>query len=161
MLIGIAIVFGGFRIWQEMQAFFRSGGLPASVVTQQARTTSSPAPADIVSTRFPTATLLPPCEMYLVNADSVNVRSQPSTLAQVIEIISNETEVCVLSRDGEWYLVDRDTRTRRLEEGYIFVPLLRSLNPTSTPLPTSLPAATITLTFTPTITLTPRATNTP
>lgn len=161
MLIGIALVFGGFRIWQELQNFFRGGGVPNAVATRQVRVTATRSPADIVATRFPTMTDLPPCEMYLVDADSINVRSQPTVLATSLELLSRDTAVCVIARDSEWFLIDRDTRTRRLEAGYIFAALLRSANPTPTRTPSPRPMATITLTFTPTATTTPSPTRTP
>lgn len=159
MLIGVAFVFGGFRLWQEVQFFFREGQFFLPTATLNSRITPTPAPNLIIATRFPSPTPLPECQEYIVTADSVNVRAQPSTIAQVLEIIAKDTVVCVLAKEGEWFFVDRDKRTRRLEAGYIYEPLLRSAIPTPTTTPTVRPAPTITLTFT--RTPTPTATATP
>jgi hypothetical protein len=160
-IIGFALVFGAFRLWTGVQEFFRAGGigLPTSTpqsVEQAIAQTATPV-SNLRVTAVPTITPIPTCQNFIVQSNSgvVNVRAQPSTVASVLETVSAGQSVCVLERQGEWYLVDRDTRTRRIEEGYIFNNLLESANPTPTPSDTSLPPSTVTLTPTPTATLTP------
>lgn len=170
-LVAAALVFGGFRLLMGVQDFFRAGGALRPTVTAQARATEVALRAtntqSAIFTAMPTNTPQPTCEDYRVRtgAGNVNVRRQPSTQAAVLETISEGTVVCVLERQGEWFLIDRDPRTRRIDEGYIFQTLLQPVNPTPTPTSTFRPAPTITLTPsntpTPTPTATPTSTPTP
>lgn len=167
-LIGLALVFGGYRLWTGVQQFFAAGGLPlpdatatAIVATQGAASRATSA----LATRFPTMTPQPECQDYRVrpNAGVVNVRRQPATIAAVEDTLQGGDVVCMIELQGEWYLIDRDTRTRRIEPGYIFATLLVPANPTSTPSSSPTPAPTITLTptHTATPTLTPSETLAP
>lgn len=165
-LVAAALVFGGFRLLMGVQDFFRAGGAMRPTVTAQARATEVSLRAtntqSAIFTAMPTNTPQPTCEDYRVRigAGNVNVRRQPSTQAAILETISEGTVVCVLEQQGEWFLIDRDPRTRRIDEGYIFQTLLQPVNPTPTPTSTFRPAPTITLTPTNTPTPTPSATPT-
>ncbi len=165
-LIAAALVFGGFRLIMGVQDFFRAGGALRPTATALARATEVSLRAtntqSAIFTAMPTNTPQPTCDDHRVRvgAGNVNVRRQPSMQAAVIETISEGTVVCVLEQQGEWFLIDRNPRTRRIDEGYIFQTLLQPVNPTPTPTNTFSPAPTITLTPTHTPTPTPSPTPT-
>lgn len=168
MLVAMALVFGGFRLLMGVQSFIADGRVLQPQASAVAVETSAPmsnsgVPARPLSTRFPTMTPQPECQEYVVRpgAGVINVRRQPSTSAVVEETLAEGTSVCMLEVQGEWYFVDRDIRTRRIEPGYIFEGLLRSANPTATATVTQMAPATITLTPSNTPTRTPTATRTP
>lgn len=163
LLIAIALVFGVFRVLVGIQSFFQTGGVlrpsaSAIAIETAAAAEGTSSRPDTLVTRYPTMTALPTCQDYVVRpgAQVINVRRQPSTTAAVEETLSEGSPVCVLAIQGEWYVIDRDIRTRRVEEGYIFEGLLASTLPTPTPTRMALAAATITLTPSPTPTRTPR-----
>jgi hypothetical protein len=165
-LVATALVFGGFRLLIGVQDFFRAGGALRPTITAQARASEVALRAtntqSAIFTAMPTNTPQPTCEDYRVRigAGSVNVRRQPSMQAAILQTISEGTVVCVLEQQGEWFLIDRDPRTRRIDEGYVFQTLLQPVNPTPTPTHTFQPAPTITLTPSHTPTHTPTATST-
>jgi hypothetical protein len=165
-IIGIALVFGAFRVWIGIQDFFSAGGVPLPIASEQAQERASETAviqATIISTRFPSATPPPACQEYIVRSGAglINIRAANSTVAPIIETLNEGQTVCVLQQLDEWYLIDRDTRTRRIEEGYIFEGLIVPANPSPTPSQTFTPPPTITLTFTPTPTPTSTFTPTP
>ncbi len=166
-LIGIALVFGGFRLWTGVQEFFQTGGLLRPTASAIALETSAAADGSSgnlqspLMTRYPTNTPQPTCQDYTVRpgAGVINVRRQPSTVAAVEETLTEGDPVCVLEVQGEWFYIDRDVNTRRIEDGYIFEGLLRASNPT--PTPSNTPPAPATITLTPTATATKTPTRTP
>ena len=90
------------------------------------------------------------------------MRERPSVNSAIVEQIPIGTIVCVLSREPEpnqdWYLIDVQPRTRRLDAGYMREELIEAVNPTLTPSRTFPPPPTVTpLPATPTL----RATQTP
>jgi len=169
VLVAMAIVFGGFRLLTGVQDFFQAGGVFRPTATAQARATDAAVRAtrtqSAIFTALPTSTPQPTCEDYQVRpgVGNINVRRQPSMVAAVLYTVSEGDTICVLQVGAEWYLIDTDPRTRRIDEGYIFINLLRPVNPTPTITPTFTPAPTITLTpsHTPTITPTPTQSRTP
>lgn len=159
-LIGLAVVFGAFRIWTGVQGFFADGGgsFPTTTPNSEVRATAAANETNQpVATRFPTNTPQPTCQTFVVRAGAgtINVRRQATTLGVVEQTITEGTAVCVLALEGDWYRVDMDVNTRRIEEGFIFAELLDAQNPTPTPSDTALPAPTITLTPTVTPSYTP------
>jgi len=184
-LLATALVFGIFYVLQGVQTFLRTGGLGVVESTQRAVEISSATAervtrmATSASTLRPTATLVPPCTDFRVTALAGIVREGPSTEAAVSTQLREGTIVCVLGREdgSEWYSIDLNPSTRRIELAYMHESIIEAVNPTltpsitPTPSDTVTPAPTVTLTPVPTRTLTPtplptstrdpRLTNTP
>lgn len=177
MLVGIAFVFGAYYLWTGLRSYIESGGRSAAEATRQAN-------ADMTATQVrlrqleaslptprPTSTPRPECQDFVVIVPSAVMRSAPSTSASFLRNVEEGAIVCVMGRHGntDWYLVDREPITRRVEEAYMRSDVIRAVAPTPTPSNTSPPPPTITATYTesPTMTLTidpdvtPSATPTP
>lgn len=166
-LIAIAIVFGIYYVFIEARDFFASGAQSPINATQAAEleataTIERRLAQDALPTRRPTGTPTPECQTFVVNVPSAIIRDQPSTAGRLLESIPEGTEVCVIQREGatDWYLIDRNTITTRIEVGYMRDDLIEPLNPTPTPSNTAPPPPSITPTFTPSATLTPTITPT-
>ncbi|MCA9885682.1 MAG: SH3 domain-containing protein [Anaerolineae bacterium] len=166
-LIAIAIVFGIYYVFIEARNFFASGALSPINATQEAEleataTIERRLAQDALPTRRPTTTPPPECQIFVVSVPSAIVRDQPSTAGRLLESIPEGTEVCVIQREGssDWYLIDRNTITNRIEVGYMRDDLVDPLNPTPTPSDTMPPPPSITPTFTPSITPIPTITPT-
>lgn len=165
-VIAVALVFGLYYVWIGLRGFMETGGLGVREATAQAaiiatatgqREATRVAAAGGLSTRipdFPTPTPLPACQDFGVIVPNAIVRDAPSTNARMLEQLPFGTVVCVISRQDDWYLIDQNPRTRRLEPAYMRADLIEAVNPTSTPLPT----VTLTRTFTPSATPPPSAT---
>jgi hypothetical protein len=157
-LVGVALVLGGFYLWDGLQRFVRTGGLGVAESTQRAQvevtaTAAQSTRISITRTPAPTATPLPECEDFIVSiADAPNalVRQAPSPQGAIIEAFTPGVVVCVLGRDAgsEYYTVDVDPATRRFELGYMHESVLEAVNPTPTPSVTPTPPPTITPTST-------------
>jgi len=170
-LLGVAVVFGLFYLWSGFQNFMASGGLPIFEATEQAEVVSTATAVQIqtqqsVSTlpARATATPLPECIDFVVNVPSAVVREGPGALA--IDARSEGDIICVISRapqNAEWYLIDENPATRRIEPAYMSETVIQALNPTPTPSMTYTPAPTVTPvpTSTPTLSPTPAPTDTP
>jgi hypothetical protein len=170
-LVGVALVFALYYLWVGLRDFVATGGLGIQEATEQAIDIST-ATAEriqselVVITPLPTLTPLPECQDFVVISEMrANLRSAPNTSAQVIgSLIPGET-LCVIEHDssGDWYLVDLNPATRRVEPAYIAASIVEAVNPTPTPTNTFTPAPTVTPvpTETPTITPSPAPTNTP
>jgi hypothetical protein len=160
-LVGVALVLGGFYLWDGLQRFVRSGGLGIAESTQRAQaeviaTAAQSTRVSITRTPMPTTTPLPECQEFIVSiADAPNalVRELPSPQGAIVEAFTPGVVVCVLGRDAgsEYYTVDVDPATRRFEIGYMHESVLEAVNPTPTP----------SITPTPPPTITPTSTNTP
>lgn len=146
-LLAIALIFGTYYAWINLQEFMRVGGLSIAEATRQAELNRTATQeqriflATSLPTRRPTATSRPECLDFEVIADTGNLRDDPTTQSDFIGSLPNGTVICVLgTRRGEgnfiWYLLDRDPLTRRIEEAFIREDIVRPLNPTSTPRPT-------------------------
>ncbi len=158
-LLAVALVFGIYYVWQGIQSFIRTGGQGVVEATQRADTFSTATAARIESiatlpaTLLPTATAPPPCEDFRVSVPEGIVREGPSTSSAVITQFSEGTIVCVLGRvpDSEWYSIDQNPNTKRIEPGYMHESVIEAVNPTLTP----------SMTFTPSNTVSPPPTVTP
>jgi len=166
-LIGIALVLGGYYLFIGARDFFASGGLSRLDAEQQAAqeataTIERRLAVNALPTRRPTSTPPPACQYYLVDVPTAIVRQLPTTNSSVLESLDVGTEVCVIQQEPgtEWYLVDRNPLTQRIEPAYMRQDLLRPRDPTPTPSPTPQPLATITPTSTATSTVTPKPTET-
>ncbi|MCS6835570.1 MAG: SH3 domain-containing protein [Anaerolineae bacterium] len=160
-LIAFALVFAVYYLYTGFLGWMERGGQSPEEATAQAALASTARAEERIARRTPSATPrpsatpVPECQMFRVSAQSANMRRQPSLIAQVIRVLPQNTEVCVLARQGDWYQIDADPITRRIEEGYMSVDVLRPLNPTATPVIFT-PPPTITLTPSETPTRTPR-----
>jgi hypothetical protein len=171
-LIGVALVFGLYYIWLGAQNFLRTGGKGVVEATERAVIVSTATAESALPTRQLTQpvspTALPECEPFIVNVPNARVREAPSENAGTITSYNEGQEVCVLGRvspDSEWYVIDQNPVTRRLETAYMHESVIQPVNPTPTPsrTPTALPTVTLAPSLTPTLmtpTLTPRPTET-
>ncbi|MEO8607400.1 MAG: hypothetical protein ABI690_05940 [Chloroflexota bacterium] len=172
-LVGIALVFGGYYLWLGAQNFLRTGGKGVVEATERAVIVSTATAQSFIPTREPTSpftpTPVPECQRFIVNVPNARVRQSPSENSATVDSLFQNQEVCVLGRaapGSEWYVIDQNSSTRRLELAYMHESVLQAVNPTPTPSRTPSPLPTITatpsLTLTPvTPSSTPRPTNTP
>ena len=184
-VLAAALVFGAYYIWQGVQTYLRTGGLGVVESTARAQQVDTATAAGFVSratlpaTLLPTATSPPPCQDFRVIVPAAIVREGPSTSAAVKTQFNAGTTVCVLSQDegSEWYSIDINPSTKRIELGYMNEVVIEAANPTLTPSMTLTPSNTVsppptvtnvptqqpsaTSTNIPTATRDPRLTNTP
>lgn len=172
-LIAIALVFGLYYLWLGTRDFLSTGGLGIEQATQQAvaQSTSTAraqptrdANAPVFGiTPIPSATELPPCTEFTVIVESGIVRGQPTTRGNIVAQLTRGDMVCVVGQveASEWYIIDTNPLTRRLDEAYMRNDVIEAANPTLTPSETLTPAPsvtampTLTPSASPTITLTP------
>ena len=152
MLIAAALVFAGWHLWQGVQNYLRSGGLGVREVTlqarQQASATSIRQLTSVVAFAPPASrTPLPECQPFIVVVPEAVVRAAPSADARITGALFEEDEVCVIQpapAGPDWYLIDEQPRSRRIEAVYVHRSLLRALEPTATPMDTATPLSTVT-----------------
>ncbi len=166
-LVGVALVFGVYYVFIGVQNFLRTGGRGVLEATEQAVIIATATAESFIPTRNPTpiasATPVPECIDFVVSVPSAIVRESPSPNGAIVTSLSQNEPVCVLGRpnaDSEWYTIDQNPATRRLELVYMHESVLEALSPTATPsrTPTPLPTVTPTLTYTASPTV---STNTP
>ena len=158
ILLGIAIVFGLYYLWIGLRGFM-SSGLTVVESTRQAIERTTATAVRIVELQYlaptplPTYTPVPPCQEFVVIVRSAIVRSSPSTDSRIVEAFKEGETVCVITKrpNSEWYVLDKNTLTRRLEPVYMHEDIIRALYPTDTPTrtPTETPSNTPTASLTP------------
>ncbi len=162
-LIGIAVVFGVYYLWLGLRNFMATG---ATVIesTRQAIVEYTATAERIVEleilapTALPTFTPVPSCEDFVVTVQTAIIRSQPSTNSRIVGAVDEGETVCVIAREAnsEWYVLDDNPLTRRLEPVFMHEDIIRALHPTPTPTrtftpsPTTSPSPTFTKSPTPT-----------
>lgn len=152
MLIAAALVFAGWHLWQGAQNYLRSGGLGVREVTLQAgqrasATTIRELTSAVLFVPPPSRTPMPECQPFVVVVPEAVVRAAPSGDAGIVGALFEADEVCVISpapAAPDWYLLDEQPRSRRIEAVYVHRTLLRALEPTATPFDTATPLSTIT-----------------
>lgn len=162
ILVGIAIVFGLYYLWLGLRNFMASG-LTVPEATQQASERSTATAVRIqeivenAPTPLPSLTPVPPCQDFAVRVPIAIVRAGPSTESQIVAGLEEGETVCVIAMlpDSEWYVIDQNRGTRRLERVYMHRDIIRALNPTPTPSATPIPSDTATATRTATPSHTP------
>lgn len=178
-IVAVAMILGGYYLWQGFRAYLQSGGLGIIEATEQARIGATATAnrlqtlPQFESSRQATFTPVPECKQFIVSVPSAIVRERASTSAPIVTSWSQGTRVCMIDRaptDREWYVVDGNPETRRIEFAYMHESVIDALEPTLTPsrTPTALstvtPLPTNTITRTPspipTATINPRATAT-
>lgn len=166
-LLGIAIVFGIYYLWLGVRSFM-SSGMTVVESTRQAieyATITAERVEELeifAPTLLPTHTPVPPCQDFFVDVPSAIVRELPTTNSAIVDTLSQNETVCVIAKEPEsdWYVVDDNPLTRRLEPVYMHEDIIRALNPTLTPSVTFTPAPTVTNTPTFTPSNTPQITDT-
>jgi hypothetical protein len=164
----VALVFGGFYLLQGAQNFIRTGGQGVDEATARAQVIATATAARVTrmatspSQLRPSATPQPECQDFRVIVPNAVVRAQPGPNAAILTGINQGEIVCVLGRAGdpEWYVIDLNPETRRLDEAYMNEVVIEAVNPTSTPLPTVTPMPTLPPTETPEASPTSNATAT-
>jgi hypothetical protein len=168
-LVAIALVFGAYYLWTGLSSYLRTGGLGVVEATARAVIVASVTAQEFFEdnptmTARPTLTPVPECQPFVVTAPSAIVRENPNTTAAIVTAFAEGTEVCVLEKlpDSEWYSIDMQPQSRRLELAYMHESIIEAVNPTLTPsrTPTALPTVTITPSPTPSQTWTPAPTQT-
>lgn len=153
-LIAVAIVFGGYYLLRGAQQFVMTGGLGVDESTAQAQSQGS-ATAVWITPRatsgsvqlLPTGTPVPECLDFRVSVPNAIVRSQPGPSGAIETGMTQGEIVCVLGRaegNPEWYLIDMNPDTRRIEAAYMNEDVIEAVNPTPTPSRTPLPLPTVT-----------------
>lgn len=169
-ILGVAFVMGLYYVWIGVSNFISTAGRGIMETTATAQVISTATSVQITLqaqsievTGLPSATPIPECQDFIVTVNRANVRASPGINASFVQTIDEGETVCVLLREGDWYLLDLNPATRRIETGYVREDLIEAINPTPTPSNTFTPAPTVTPvpTDTPTITPSPRPTNTP
>ena len=158
ILLGIAIVFGLYYLWAGLRNFM-STGVTVVESTQQAieRHTATAVRIQEIAvnapTPLPTFTPIPPCQDFAVSVREAIVREAPDTGSRIRGALKEGATVCVIAAlpNTEWYLIDDNPLTRRIDKVYMHRDIIFALHPTPTPTitPTATATATATLTFTP------------
>lgn len=158
ILLGIAIVFGLYYLWFGLRNFMTTG---VTVVesTQQAIERHTATAVRIQEIAFnapsplPTFTPIPPCQDFAVSVREAIVRQAPDIRSRIVSAHKQGATVCVIAAlpNTDWYLIDDNPLTRRIDKVYMHRDIIYALNPTATPTLTftPLPTATATVTFTP------------
>ena len=163
ILLGIAIVFGVYYLWLGVRNFVATG-VTVAESTQQAVVGITSTALRIREMEFnaptplPSFTPVPPCQEFMVRVPEAIVREMPNTNSRIVAALREGETVCVIAAlpDSDWYIIDENPLTRRLDKVYMHRDIIRALNPTATPTITPTPAPTAT----PTRTLTPAPTAT-
>ncbi|KXK21319.1 MAG: hypothetical protein UZ15_CFX003001507 [Chloroflexi bacterium OLB15] len=155
-LVAVALVFGAYYLIRGAQDFVATGGLGVDEATARAQIVAS-ATANRVTRMatqqgggiqlLPTGTPLPECIDFRVVVPNAVVRSGPSSAGAIVTGYPEGTVVCVISRaapDSEWYLIDQNPRTRRIEEAFMHEEVIDAVNPTPTPSNTRTPMPSVT-----------------
>lgn len=171
-VLGLALVFGTYYLWLGVRNYLETGGFGVDSATAraQALTATNTIPPrgtplePLVILPEVTSTPPPECADFIVTVPSGIVRQSPSINSPILETLSEGSIVCVLRREtDEWYMIDRNPVTRRVETGYMRRDIIQAANPTPTPTGTFTPLPTITAlpTSTPTPIPSPEPTTTP
>ena len=158
ILLGIAIVFGLYYLWFGLRNFM-STGVTVVESTQQSieRHTATAARVQEIAINapspLPTFTPIPPCQDFAVRVREAIIRQEPSTSSRIVGALKKDETVCVIAAlpDLDWYLIDDNPLTRRIDKVYMHRDIVYALYPTDTPTDTStpMPTATVTPSFTP------------
>jgi hypothetical protein len=193
-LLGVAVVFGVYYMWQGFRDYNAARGVSGQATREAATLTAiaggdaprptifaggnnliqgsssstqpSPSqPQSVAEQPVVTLTPVPECMDFIIT-ERANIRNAPNTEAGVVEIYQEGTIICVLGNaveNPDWYLLDLNPLSRRVNPAYVYRSLVRALNPTPLPTRTFTPAPTVTPmpTLTPSDTPTPLPTRTP
>ncbi len=169
-IMSIALIFALYYLWMGLRDFLQTGGLGITEATEQAVVIASATAERLEQSRQelptlrPTLTPIPECQDFIVTAHNAIVREHPTTNSAILTSFFENSIVCVVGREGdsEWYIIDSNPDTRRINIAYMHESVIRALNPTPTPTDALPPAPSITPTssFTPSVTPSPHPTST-
>ncbi|MFN8452774.1 MAG: SH3 domain-containing protein [Anaerolineae bacterium] len=150
-LLAVALIFGVYYLWQGVQTFLRTGGMGVVEATERAETIRSATAVEATrfvpqaSTLLPTSTEVPPCQEFRVSVPAGIVREGPSTESAIKTQFREGDTVCVLGQEpgSEWYSIDLNPTTRRIELAYMHETIIEAVNPTLTPSNTYTPSNTV------------------
>ncbi len=167
-LVGVAVVFGVYYLWLGVRSFMATGMTVVESTRQAIEFTTVTAERIeeleiFAPTLLPTQTPVPPCQEFIVDVASAIVRELPTTNSGIADTLAQGEVICVIAKepDSDWYVIDENPLTRRLEPVYMHEDIIRALNPTLTPSMTFTPAPSVTNTPSFTPSNTPQITNTP
>lgn len=150
-LVAVALVFGGYYVWLGISNYLRTGGLGIIEATERANVIETATAERVVAqplrTVPPTFTPIPDCQPFFVSVPQAIMRDAPNTNAEIIQQLAQGSEICVIGRaeeNDEWYIVDGNMDTRRIEFAYMHETIIRAADPTATPTRTFTPPPTIT-----------------
>lgn len=164
-ILAVTLVFGIYFMWVGLQDYLAAGlPLPTPTATDDNTVFDPEFSLSVSATPVPTRTPVPECLEFVVSVPSAIIRQQPTTASAILDTVPEGEAICVISQyaDTEWYLIDFNRRTNRLEEAYMHEDVIEAANPTLTPTdtftppPSVTPMPTVPVTETPT----PSATNT-
>ncbi len=149
ILIGIAIVFGAYYLWFGLRNFM-STGVTVVESTQKAieRHTATAVRIQEIAVNAPTPlpsfTPIPPCQDFAVGVPEAIVREAPDLGSRIVSALKQGQNVCVIAAlpNTEWYLIDDNPLTRRIDRVYMHRDIVYALNPTPKPTATFTPSAT-------------------
>ena len=149
ILFGIAIVFGVYYLWAGLRGFM-STGLTVVESTEQAveRHTATAVRIQEIAVNapspLPTFTPIPPCQDFAVSVREAIIREEPSTDSRIVSALKQGETVCVIAAlpNTDWYLIDDNPLTRRIDKVYMHRDIIRALNPSATPTDTFTPSPT-------------------
>ena len=155
ILLGIAIVFGLYYFWFGLRNFM-STGVTVVESTQQANERHTATAVRIreiavnAPSPLPTFTPIPPCQDFAVGVREAIVREAPGTSSRIVSALKQGETVCVIAAlpNTEWYLIDDNPLTRRIDKVYMHRDIVYALNPTATATDTLTPQPTDTATHT-------------
>jgi len=139
LLLGIAFVFGIYYLWQGLRAFMATG-LSVAESTQQALVENTATAERLFEIRanaptpLPSFTPVPPCQEFVVRVPEAIVRAEPNTGSAIVGALRAGETTCVIAKlpNSEWYVIDENPLTRRLESVYMHQDIIRALYPTAT-----------------------------
>lgn len=145
MLVAFTLVFATFFLLQGLRNASTGVDPQRSAATQQAQwefTEIAEQNRALYSTQTarPTATAIPPCQEFTIRTAMANIRAEPDIDAERLDRLPEGSAICVIqaaSSTAEWYLIDRNPNTRRVEIGYMHQSVLRATNPTPRPTATA------------------------
>ena len=172
-LLGVALVFGLYYLWVGLRDFVQTGGQGIAEATERSEIIHT-ATAEVAQnlqrpslTPAPSRTPIPECQDFVVSVPNAIVRDQPTTNGAIVTSYFEGTHVCVIGREpeSEWYLIDENPDTRRLNAAYMHESVIQAVNPTPTPSDTFTPLPSVTplpsLSPTPSVTPSPTPTRDP
>ncbi len=155
IVVGVAIVFGIYYVWLGFRNFVNTG-VSVSESTEQAVQQVTATALQIREIEFnapsplPSLTPVPACQEFVVRVPEAIVRATPDINSGIVGALKEGEIVCVIALvpNTNWYLIDQNTLTRRLEMVYMHRDIIRALHPTATPTNTLSPTPTDTATMT-------------
>jgi len=147
-ILAVTLVFGFYFMWIGFQDYLAGGTLaPTATPTSDEISVFNPEfSLSGTATPVPTRTPVPACIEFVVSVPSAIIRQQPTTASAILDTVPEGEIICVIQPylDTDWYLIDFNQRTNRLEEAYMHSDVIDAANPTLTPTDTFTPPPSVT-----------------